>query len=168
MAYGTELFIGFKGKEKIDEIATELNLKVGLDGEITPENIIWATNVLLKKAWRDAIDEIGLEFVRAADNPRFFIVNTPSGIREMVPWDLELYYDPDEMGEEPEHAIFGISLISRYFPTFLDWASEHGGSGDIITLDSQTLINIQIARKHIEKVLPSFAKAEVHIKELHY
>lgn len=81
---------------------------------------------------------------------------------------LYLHYDPYEMNEEPKHAILGISLISRYRPTLLDWKYEHGGSGEVVTLDKQTITNIEIARKHIEKVLPVFAKADIHIKGLYY
>ena len=168
MATGTELFIGFLGKEKIDEVATSLGLQIKLGDDIKPEEILNQINADLKGAWRDAITELGLEVIGEIPNRPLFIVRNPIRDQEMLYWRLELNYDPYEMGDEPEHAILGVSLISRYSPVFLDWAKPHGGSGDIITLDSRTMINIHVAWKHIEKVMPIFNKAEIHIKELHY
>ncbi len=168
MAIGAELLIGFSGKGKIDEIAASLGLSVDFDsGDVTPDESYNQISTNIKGAWREAIGELGLEII-GADRWGYPIARTPTGNRVMTPWDLRLYYDPDEMGDEPEHAIFGISLITRYKPTFLDWAKEHGGSGDVITLNIDTMVKIQVARRHIEKVLPIFAVADIHIKELHY
>lgn len=179
MAYGHELFIGFRGKEKIDEIAERLGIKINfgplsVDGppEFDPQSALDEINNKLEKVWHTAITGLGIEVLRPADTHsrylNYFVVRTPTGLREMSPWHLGFDYDPHEMGDSPEDAIFGVSLISRYRPTFLDWDERHGGSGGIISINSTTIVNIAIARKNIEIVLPSFATADVHIKELHY
>src|SRR5882672_576144 len=133
MANGHELFIGFKGKEKINEVAAALDIEIEWNtftAEITSEDVHTQINEKLRKAWLEAIADIGLTVV-STDNPRYPIINTPMGRRQMVPWHLELEYDAIETDADPSTAILGVSLISRYFPTFLDWHEEHGGSGSV-------------------------------------
>lgn len=171
MAYGHELFLGFRGLKDIGEAATALDIKVFInEGEIEPEDTYKQINERLQKAWHDAIVDIGLEIIRETTLNRHisFLIKTPVGEREMVPWSLELQYDPHECGDEPEDAILGVSLISRYYPTYLDWREEHGGSGLVISLDANTLWAIERAKFHIKNVYPIFGKADIHAKEIFY
>lgn len=104
-----------------------------------------------------------------ANDPLYTYARCPDGVvREMTRWTLELSYDPDEMGEREDDAILGVSLISRYFPVFLDWMKEYGGSGDAIVLSPEVLAQVETARRHIAPVLPFLAQAPIIIKELHY
>jgi hypothetical protein len=170
MAYGTELFIGFRGREHIDLIAKELGLEIEWDdegGDFADLDKLEQLNDRLKLCWLSAITDLGLNVASAVD-PEYPTIATPTGSRMMSPWRLSFYYDCHEMGDTEDDAILGISLITRYFPTFLDWRCDHGGSGDVITLNEGTMACIEVAKKHIIKVLPSFENAVIHIKELHY
>lgn len=171
MAYGTELFLGFRGRDKILATADVLKLKVDFDGPypLPDQNapVLDPINEKIKQAWFAAVAELGLE-IGHHDGRGYPLMNTPTGCRKMSVWRFDIHYDPHGMNETPEHAILGVSLIGRYFPRFLDWRLEHGGSGEIITLNREAMRGIETAKLHIAKALSIFTLADIHIKELHY
>ncbi len=169
MAIGTELYLAVKGKEEVDAILKGLGLTYDWDdGSFSPETTLDATDAALKVAHSEALTELGM-LVSPLDDPHFVVVRGLDDVlRQTVVWSLEVDYDPVEMGDEPKDAIVGVSLVSRYFPVFLDWDQEHGGSGTVISLTPITMDQIAVARKHIAKVLPFINDAPITVKERHY
>jgi len=180
MALGTELFLAVTGREQIDKVLADLHLTYDWDSrEFGPADVLDSINERLATAHKKSLLDLGLEIVdpsrlKRSDGQKveagnyLFVKGTDGIIRETDRFILDVYYDPHEMGEEPEHAVLGVSLISRYFPVYLDWQKEHGGSGDPISLTPDVLRQIAIARGHISTVLPFIADAPIAIKELHY
>lgn len=177
MAYGTELFLGFANPEMLDIVA-QLGLTVDLSNDedreeerVGPENVLEDINAKLKQAYVDCLQNdlhFNLRKRKIQNDGAYPIMETPLGLRELSPWRLDLHFDPDEMGEDQSQAIFGVSLIGRYFPKFLDWANQHGGSGGMVCLNKETMANIEIARKAISTVLPMWEIAHICFKMKHY
>jgi hypothetical protein len=176
MAYGGELFLGMVGEEPTMQILASMGLSYerfeGLGIENTP------LAAALKQAHREALEELGLKVHeasavkrsdgRACDEGYVYVEGPDGKVRQTSIWDLEVDYDPDEMGHEKEDMLVGVSLISRYFPVFLDWDKDSGGSGDTISLTPDVLNKIEIARKHLSKVLPFIQDAPIVFRERHY
>lgn len=120
----------------------------------------------VNRAWRKSLTDAGLKIAgqdpEEDDDSSRLLVKTPDGNRTMGSFTLELNYDPNEIGHEPEDATIGISLSSRYFPTFLDYKDPHG------TLTVLDLDLLQIARNNIEAEFPIFKQANVLIVEKFY
>jgi len=173
MATGIELILGVMGRSKIDEVVKALDLAITWDenGADLPETTMGHyLDRRLQTVHQAALTEVGLH-VEPPKDPiyDYLLVKGLDGIaRKTASFGLSLYYDPYEMGDEPETAVFGVSLISRYFPVFLDWQKESGGSGDTIVLDPETLKLIEIGRRHISSVLPFIETAPIIVKELFY
>lgn len=175
MAYGSELYLGFVGEQSVLDILKALGLEYSED-EGLAENA--SMDKLLEKAHHDAIVEMGLKILdpsrikksngRTVDADYAYVLGLDGKIRQTCIWRLEVDYDPREMGHEKEDMLVGISLVSRYFPVFLDWNKDHGGSGDTMSLTPDILKNIEIARKHISKVLPFIQDAPIVFRERHY
>lgn len=183
MAYGSELFLGFVGEQVVDKIVVDLGLFWDTGGDILEDDRLKEIELLLAVAHRDALEELGLKII---DHSKLKIKNNFTGedmlpeedhvyvqapdgsVHELTKWTLTLDYDPREMGHIPEDMLIGVSLISRYFPVFLDWMKDFGGSGDTISLTPDILANIEIARKHIAKVLPFIQNAPIVFREIHY
>lgn len=187
MAYGSELFLGFVGEQAVDQMVSGLGLSWDTaygDKYILEDARLNEIQSLLKIVHKDALQEMGLTIIEHSklkiknnftgeDNVSpesdHVYVQAPDGtIHELSVWQLSLDYDPREMGHTPEDMLIGVSLISRYFPVFLDWMKESGGSGDTISLTPDVLANIEIARKHLAKVLPFIQHAPIVFREIHY
>lgn len=179
MATGSELFLAVKGKTAIDKVISSLGLTYNWADGSWDDASYDALNQKLATAYDAAISDIGLTLIdpsrlttnhpRVGIDPHYaYIQGTDGVIRQTCRWGLQLEYDPDEMGDTEDDAILGVSLISRYFPTFLDWMKDNGGSGDVIELTPLILSQIEIARKHLVGVLPFVKDAPIIIKELHY
>lgn len=176
MAYGQELFLGVMGMPAIAQAIDGVGLAWTDDDGFLPESREKEIQAGLKDAQKAALEELGLkliepEQIKGGDklDRGYFYVQGPDGVvRQTCIWGLELHYDPDECGDTEETAVCGVSLISRYFPVFLDWDKKHGGSGDPISLTPDALRQIEVARKHISKVLPFIGHAPITIKEKHY
>jgi hypothetical protein len=182
MAYGSELYLGYVGIQALHNTMNSMGIALKIDDDIdfADEAQIDAINERLKQAHRDALTEIGLKIIdpsrinrsdgRKVDTGgRYIFVQGLDGkIREMVQWSLEIDYDPYEMGQTMDDVLVGVSLVSRYFPVFLDWKEDNGGSGDTISLTPDVLATIEVARKHIAKVLPFIADAPIVFREMHY
>ncbi len=169
MATGTELYLAIQGMEDVNTVLADLGLIYDWDdGRLSPEATLDAIDATLKVAHSEALTELGM-LVSSLEDPHFVVVRGLDDVlRQTSVWTLEVDYDPDEMGDKPEHAIVGVSLISRYFPVFLDWNQNHGGSGEMISLTPTTLEWIAVARKHIARVLPFINDAPITVKERHY
>lgn len=115
----------------------------------------------------NALEDVGFEILRAKNKTGYVDAKTSLGKREFSPWTLELFYDPHEMGEEAEHAVIGVAISGRYFPTFADWKGSHGTLSPIIFDDELQLMQ-GIAKRHITSVLPCLKNAPWIVKEIHY
>lgn len=137
-----------------------------------------ALNARLEQAQRDAFAEMGMKLInpanikktngRSCDADYLYVEGLDGKVRQTCHWGLEVDYDPHEMGHEKEDMLIGVSLISRYFPVFLDWDKDHGGSGDTVILTPELLKSIEIARKHLSKVLPFIQDAPIVFRERFY
>lgn len=174
MPYGNELFLGFSGDD-IAPAVQALGLTLEWDGDpyLQPDDVRAAIDEKLDAAYRQTLGMFDFfsEVKREDSVSRgvgYYIVTTPLGKRTMSPWELELAYDPHECGDEPQDAVFGVSLISRYFPTYLDWKEPHGGSGNTIYLDGINMLMIDQARAFIVHAMPNFSAARICIKTKFY
>jgi hypothetical protein len=167
MAYGNVVLLGWrwpKAQKVLKELGVDLQECCGYKfDEKTPDGFGGG----LREAHIEALKEMGFTFVRPKQEYGYDVWLTPLGERQFASFCAEFVYDPDEMGDEPQDAVFGVSLSSRYFPTFLDWQDSHGGL-EVIEFDQELLDQIEIARKHIMKVWPQFRDAGVLVKMLHY
>ncbi len=173
MAYGTELILGFT-RDEVEPAAKSLGLKVNWKkgGDLTPEKRFNQINKDLRSAYLACLKTIPI-FTKISEIDKdiyhtTYAVDTPIGVRKMRSWWLVVQYDPDEMGDSKDDAILGISLISRYSATFIDWREPHGGSGGVICLDQETLDMVEKARAALVPVLPNFSDARICIKMIHY
>jgi hypothetical protein len=176
MAYGSELFLGVLGIKNVTEAWKSVGVTWAPFDDIERDEIDKA----LKNAHAAALQELGMELIDKSriqrsdgkpvkTDPHYVYVQGTDGVlRETIPWRLELSYDPGEMGHEPEDVMLGVSLVSRYFPTFLDWDKESGGSGDTIALTPTILSQIEIARKYITPIVPFIKDAPIIFRPMHY
>ena len=84
----------------------------------------------------------------------------------MVGFEFELSYDPYEIGDDENTMTFGIHMSGRYFPTFVDWQSEHGTLYNVNLEDAFEMI--KIAKEEIIKEFPQFVTSQIHLKEIWY
>lgn len=193
MAYGSELYLGIVGmlpvKTLLSQLGVGYTVSVTSRGsgqmeivDLVEDERLKAISDDLAVAHKDALEEMGLKIIDPSRLQRsdgrtvnamkgyIYVQGLDGVVRETHVWDLEIDYDPFEMGHEPIDMLLGVSLISRYFPVFLDWMKESGGSGDpdMYVLTPDRLKNIEIARKHIAKVLPFIQDAPIIFRERHY
>lgn len=172
MAYGIEVVLGFNYEQlSVFEGATGISMPRGdalraawSEQDILEGDRVVALNERLATAHRRACEKMG--FTHKQTKGRHEIYGTPLGVREMVPFTLEFFFDPGELGEEVEQSIVGVSISGRYFPTFLDWRSAHG------TIWNQPVHplprEMQIARDVIMMAIPGFSEASYIIRDVHY
>ncbi len=175
MAYGSELYLGLVGEQVTLDTVKSLGLQWAARDGLSEDKSLQDK---LRRAQREALKEMGMNVVsakdvtrsdgRPADDGYFYVVGLDNKVRQTCIWDLEVHYDPRECGHKPEDMLIGVSLISRYFPVFLDWDKESGGSGETISLTPDVLKNIEIARKHLAPVLPFIATAPIVFRERYY
>lgn len=175
MPFGHELYLGLVGKQVVLDTAKSLGLTCDERGDLSEDKSL---DDRLKQAHRDALEEIGLKIIDlkdarrggypAEDSGYLLVCGLDGKIRETDDWGLEVHYDPDECGHKEEDMLIGVSLISRYFPVYLDWYKEYGGSGETVILTPDVLKNIEIARKHLGKVLPFIKDAPIVFREMFY
>ena len=96
------------------------------------------------------------------------VATTPAGRRTFHPFEFYLYGDEGECGDAwPTDFLPGVSLVSRYKPTFLDWRDDVGTAGDFV-FNAETMAMIEEARTAIAARVPEFAEAIVAVKFLFY
>lgn len=193
MAYGSELYLGIVGQLPVKALLEQMGIKYTTrvtssrgrqvdDIDLVKDENLKHISDGLKVAHKDALEDMGLEIIDPSRIARsdgkaveaykgyVYVQGLDGVVRQTSIWNLEIDYDPREMGHEPQDVLLGVSLISRYFPVFLDWNKEHGGSGDpdMFVLTPDRLKTIEIARKHIAKVLPFIQDAPIIFRERHY
>jgi len=94
---------------------------------------------------------------------RYIVTETPEGKRELSPFAISTFGDEDN-----PHEYMGISIYSRYFPTWLDWRYEYGGSGTSIKFDAESMEMIDEARSAIGEIIPEVLDAEIVIVQQFY
>ena len=134
------------------------------------EPVLGEFDAALRKAHHAALLELGFtpkKGKKKNDNRLDYpIFNTPEGEREFSPFDLELFYDPGEMGDNAEDAVIGVAISGRYFPTFADWKDAHGCVPMIFDAEMQRIM--EIAKRHITGVLPCLQEAPWMVLMIHY
>lgn len=172
MATGVEVVLGVRGQEAINKILVSMG-KPEVDLNEGAWSYDWETDVGKLPSLVDAHKaclEAFFSNVRPGSDfgtVNHFRADTPEGPRQFAFFWLELFYDPHEMGDTPEFAVFGVALSGRYWPTYLDWRSKHGCI-EHVTLDKQTMAMIDKAKEEITKALPQAASFEVMFVERHY
>ena len=176
MAYGTELVLGFE-PAMFGRVCTALNVPVKFSDEPTDAELSEFQYLKLEtidEKFRAIHHQCCLDMgwtPLKKKKPRFKnddypIYETSKGPREFAPFRLELFYDPGEMGEDPEHAILGVALSGRYFPTFLDWKDPHGGVQFVFNTELNN--GIAAARLRLIEGFEIFDESLIAIKEIHY
>lgn len=163
MAYGTEIVLGIRGMDNINKLLKKVKQPL-IDVDTYYE---WQENHTLPDLTK-AHEECLRTFFGKVSTASYGIgCVTPSGVRSFSPFSLQLYFDPDEMGDEPENAVLGVGLSGRYFPSYLDWRSEHGCIEHVV-MDEQTMDMIEKAKEEITKAFPPAKDFEVMYVECHY
>lgn len=165
MAYGTELALGID----FDRARPIL----------TREGIVDVAGIETRDGWEDALDaanqklagrllevhrqvladRFGHAEVTAANGGSPLIVTTVDGRRQEV-WPFQFGYvgDVGEFGHSwPQMYRVGVSLVTRYWPTWLDVHHRHGGSGLPVILDAATMQLVDQARDALATVIPELA-----------
>lgn len=178
MAYGNEVWLAYVGEDKIRTVLASLGIKLpGLTVDREPGSWDAFEDALRNLPYHQALRKahlcaLGLLGFMVADvqrnaSPSYTAFDTPLGRREFAPFELEFSFDPDEMGEEPKHAILGVPLSGRYTPTFLDWKNVDGTLHPVV-FDTEMIRNIRIAREEILVAAPFMKAAPIIVIERHY
>jgi hypothetical protein len=117
----------------------------------------------------EQLRQVHLRLIRARFDPsaylgqdRYILANTPRGPREFSPFSI------GGAGDEDEPPTYGISIVSRYFPVWVDWAHSSGGSHVPIVLNEPVMEMADEARSAIAEVIPEIATAPLAIVLTHY
>ncbi len=119
----------------------------------------------LRAAFLDTIQE--MEWRAVEGSGHYVKVSTPWGDRQAGVWNLNMLYDPGEIGDDPEDLSIGVNLSSRYFPAILDMQREHGTLGTIV-LDQEFMHCIEVCRRNLLKHIPELEGAEIYVREIWY
>lgn len=98
---------------------------------------------------------------RFGDND-YILANTGAGPREFSTFNIAA------SGPEDGPLTYGISILSRYFPVWVDWRTTHGGSNDPVILNVETLEMAELARAAIRPVIPEIKDAPLGVVFTHY
>ena len=168
MGYGNELIIGWYGRSEIEKACDRIGLGLRVDWDERDVENLESLQTQIEAIWPDAIRELIIPHemdVSRIKHPRHgedvYVIHPlkEQHGHEITPWSCWLYYDPDEMGDTEDMAVFGVSLITRYKPTFLDWRETHGGSGNNFPLNPKNISDIEMARSYLSSVVPVFGTA---------
>lgn len=170
MVYGIELVLRLTDKQVIElfpEGDRPENLAEMLaepDQRFEVYELLCDTEVArrVRAAYRPALEE---RFGSATPGRHdgYFVVDTPTGRREFRAWSIGTHGDEDEPDQ-----VFGVSLLSRYTPVWLDWREDHGGSNGPIDLGQEAWQLIYDARMTLGKVVRAFETAPLTIVNQHY
>lgn len=174
MATGSEVVLGFS-YEQYEKISKELDILLPLtdDDWHNVQDSVMDSFVKHQKTLLDihkkCLETYGFKIFNKSSRKikDFLICETSEGKREFSPFNLELFYDPDEMGETLDVSTFGIALSGRYFPTFLDWRDAHGTLWPV-RFNQELNDMIKIARNEIESKFPIFEEANICVIERFY
>lgn len=168
MAYGMEVWIGWRGGKRIVPLlnllgftAERLGLVLNFEEGVDPEKEYMAALIesgahhemidahikkRLKVAHKAALEAAGFTPL-GQDDRGYDVYDTPLGKRTFGTWELALFHDEEEVGTDFDTCLFGVNLSSRYFPTFLDWENEHGTLEPAIVLNEKFVEMTGIARQ---------------------
>ena len=177
MAYGMEVVLGwprssFKEIQKyskdfgVEQIpVTEKQWNRLLEGE--GASSIFHRHPDLETIHKNVLDSVfPLSAPATAASNRHLVKDTPLGKREFATFVFEMFLD-EEINDDPDQAVFGISLSGRYYPTFLDW-KDPSGSLDVLILDEDSMQMVETARRYIVEKFPIFQTAKVCVVMRHY
>jgi hypothetical protein len=172
MAYGSELYLGWVGKTTIDDVCAKLGITFDWDNrDFVANNRYMQLSTEIQEAYLAAMQDL-FKYNKVSDTATIstqqHLIKFGSYPFEFSPWNLEVSYDPYELGDIEDTAVMGLSLIGRYYPTFLDWDHEHGGSSHVIALDTKTTYAIYIATDYLIPVHNVFRNMTVIVKMKHY
>jgi hypothetical protein len=132
------MVFGFRGTEAIAKAAADLGVVVP-DLERGYMNCRRAKEIdaVLKGIHLKVLEEMAADLPGLAYNgekpylsfdPERLLpeYETPWGKRSVIPIQLSYCYDPDECGDDPEDAVYGVALSARYWPSLLDMHDQHG------------------------------------------
>jgi len=168
MPAGVEVVLGIVGRPNIEKLLAAYSIDFDFDsdeGDGPEWELIYALHDSLDfdlvATHKTMLERIGFRYKGKSDITHGPAAVSPTGgIRDFSPLCLECFYDPDEMGQTWDTAVLGVSLLGRYFPSFLDWMYPHGGSMEVVSLN-QFEPMVKIAREEIGKVFPWLKDAEV-------
>ena len=168
MGSGVELILGFDHTTYAN-VLKQLEISFDeKDCEIAPSLNYDKLNFALIGAHERALTRVGFTITQyvTSQNDMWKVV-TPLGERQLKSFQLEIHFDPGEMNETLEDAILGISISSRYLPTFADWKNQHGSIYPyVFNLELQNMMDI--AKDEIVKAIPAFKDAVWVVKEKWY
>lgn len=180
MAYGFEIVLGWKA-EDFAKASKLLGIQLpvededweGVDDEGGSE-WVWERGSArlvdnLVTAQRSALLGLGYSPITGgkATTSSYLRYSTPWGEREIARFSPQFYYDPDEMGDEPEDAVFGLSIAGRYYPRYLDVKNLRGTPGNF-AFDAKAEAQISLLREVMKTHCPGFAVADVIVVRHHY
>lgn len=127
-------------------------------GDVVKEQLAAVHSQLLRSRFGD-IRRTG---IRGGAGTDYLTVTTPEGDRTFGTFTIS------EFGDEDERQIAGISVWSRYVPTWADWRHPYGGSGAPIRFDTELHTMIEQARTAIATVIPEVENAPLACVFCHY
>ena len=134
------------------------------DGRDDWTAMVMTANQVVQKRLEQAHLEIVQELLdpkaRLHDDDGFASIRatTSEGPREFSTFSLEHFGDDTD---DFDAMFVGVSILSRYFPVWLDWRETHGGSHLGFVLNPETNGMIDAARTALAKVIPEIAEAPV-------
>lgn len=190
MPFDREIHLGYVGPDKVFDFIQRMNLTV-VDREDDPVkqtanqfrqnpegfDISTADKIILipklRTAYINTIQAFGWQHGKivgknTANDSRYIGIISPWGNREAVVWDLDVYFDPHEVGDSAEEITLGVDLSGRYFPTMLDMKDPHGTMGSVITFNQELLDKVKVCKDELVKEIPELYDAELYVKERFY
>ena len=178
MAFGNEVILGWS----VEEFCKVFGLKMPKNSDFEDGSDYQK----FEEAVSNLIDESKLEQAHKAalikskivtnlkkptqypyDDGRHTEGTTKKGQRIFAHLSLEITGDEGELGDiYPDTFVVGISISSRYVPTYLDWQDENG-TIDTICIDDQSKL-IKIIKDELEKIEPKFKTAKLFVKLCFY
>ena len=182
MAYGNEMVLALRW-EKVQELAIRLGIKWLNPHTVDEMGFQEHVMIPLERQLDPLLLEAHLQIIRARFDPNARIVRTqysslhivaqtPKGLREFPPFTFVCAGDQYELEDIwPDDYVCGVCLSGRYYPTWLDWESPHGGASVAYTcwIDDPTLrAMMEEAKTAIAARIPEFAHAEYVVKMMFY
>lgn len=164
MAYGIEIVLGYRLEEwdkfqaKKPDIAGDMELYDALND--FDRTWFVEDHQLLSQVFTNCCQRLGFTYVSTRTPypySEYQVWQTPLGNREFGSLEFELFFDPHEMGDQPEDAVLGVAITGRYKPTLLDWRGERG----MINNSYLDLEELAVVREEMAKLIPWMADAKV-------
>jgi hypothetical protein len=133
-------------------------------GDLIDTNFSNVNNDIIKIQQKVFEDVTGSSFIKINNSGRY-VFNTPLGVRELI-FGIKYFNHNEEDGYDNEQDLISIALSDRYFPSFIDWECEHGGTGNDGLLNiTDKLSMIEALKEELIKFNPVFNHLQIYIKE---